>query len=227
MYATVRLRTRSEGLLSAGLLVFSVQHGQEKGVSAHPTDLTRGAFLARSALAGGAALGTGAALLAADDGAAQAASERRALELLLLVELTEAAFYREAIKRGSLGGARLDFAETVLEQEDQHVAFVRQALGGGSDPKLAFEFGYATRDPDGFASAAAKLEDLAVAAYNGQAGNVSRSTLKAAATVVSVEARHAAWIRSIAGKPPAPDATDTARPADEVLEGLDAIGLKR
>jgi hypothetical protein len=43
---------------------------------------------------------------------------------------------------------------------------------------------------------------------------------------VSVEARHAAWIRSIAGEPPAPDATDTPMSAAEVREGLERIGLR-
>ena len=66
-----------------------------------------------------------------------------------------------------------------------------------------------------------------MAAYNGQATNLSRATLEAAAKVVSVEARHAAWIRSIIGEPPAPDATDTPLSADEVLEGLQQIGLEQ
>ena len=45
------------------------------------------------------------------------------------------------------------------------------------------------------------LEDTAVAAYNGQAANhETKPTLKAAATIVSVEARHAAWIRDIVGE---------------------------
>ena len=48
-----------------------------------------------------------------------------------------------------------------------------------------------------------KLEDLAVATYNGQAVNLTPASLKAAARIVSVEARHAAWIRSIVGEVPA------------------------
>jgi hypothetical protein len=56
---------------------------------------------------------------------------------------------------------------------------------------------------------------------------VSSATLAAAATVVSVEARHAAWIRSISGDPPAPDATDTPQSADDVQRGLEEIGLNR
>ena len=63
-------------------------------------------------------------------------------------------------------------------------------------------------------------------AYNGQATNVSRATLAAAATVVSVEARHAAWVRSIVGEPPAPDATDKPLSAAQVREGLERIGMR-
>ena len=66
-----------------------------------------------------------------------------------------------------------------------------------------------------------------MATYNGQATNISKGTLAAAAKIVSVEARHAAWIRSIVGEPPAPDATDTPKSADEVLDGLTALGLQR
>ena len=74
---------------------------------------------------------------------------------------------------------------------------------------------------------AARLEDLAVSAYNGQAANVSADTLAAAATIVSVEARHAAWVRSIVGDPPAPDATDSAASGDDVLNALTDLGLRR
>ena len=53
-----------------------------------------------------------------------------------------------------------------------------------------------------------ELEDVSVGAYNGQATNVTPGVFLAAARIVSVEARHAAWIRSIRGLDPAPDAVD-------------------
>ena len=82
------------------------------------------------------------------------------------------------------------------EHERAHVAFLRKALGNQADPKPTFDFGNTTTDGDRFAATAAMLEDTAVAAYNGQAANLTKPTLKAAATIVSVEARHAAWIRA-------------------------------
>jgi Ferritin-like domain len=100
-------------------------------------------------------------------------------------------------------------------------------LGGRAEPKPGFDFGARTRDRDAFVAAAAELEDLSVRAYNGRGSEVSRGVLAAAAKIVSVEARHAAWIRSIVGQLPAPDATDDTRSPDEVRAGLTRLGLRR
>lgn len=188
----------------------------------------RSQFFKRTLLVGGAAV-AGGVLSGSPTGtrAAPAGADQRALDLLLLVEYTESAFYSEALKRGALKGAVQRYAREVAAQEREHLAFVKKALGSGAARRPDFHFGDATGDNAGFARAAAQLEDLAVAAYNGQAPNVSPGTLAAAATVVSVEARHAAWIRSIVGEPPAPDATDTPKSAKQVLDGLTALGLRR
>jgi rubrerythrin len=191
--------------------------------------IRRSDFLAGGLVAGGAALAGGVGLggVATGDAAELSARDARALELVLLVEYTEDAFYREAVESDALAGELRAFARQVAAQEREHLAFVRKALGKKADGPPKYDFGSATNDPHDFAATAAKLEDLAVAAYNGQATNVSPAILAAAATVVSVEARHAAWIRSISGDPPAPDATDTPQSADAVLKGLEQIGLKR
>jgi rubrerythrin len=191
--------------------------------------IRRSDFIAGGLVAGGTALAGGVVLggVATGDAAELSPRDARALQLILLVEYTENAFYREAIERDALQGELRVFARQVAAQERQHLDFVRKALGGQADPRPRFDFGAATREPKAFAETAAELEDLAVAAYNGQATNVSSATLAAAATVVSVEARHAAWIRSISGDPPAPDATDTPQSADDVLQGLEEIGLNR
>jgi rubrerythrin len=188
--------------------------------------LSRTQFIAAGTAAAGAAVATGVAAGPLESPSAQSDRDIEALQLLLALEYTETAFYAEALERGSLRGEMKDYASAVLAQEREHLAFVRQALGSRAEPEPRFEFGSATRNPDDFAAAAAELEDLAVAAYNGQATNVSKATLGAAATVVSVEARHAAWVRSIAGEPPAPDATDKPLAADEVRQGLERIGLR-
>jgi hypothetical protein len=115
----------------------------------------------------------------------------------------------------------LDFARTVGNHEHAHVDFVRQALGPRARKRPRFDFGTATGDPDEFARTAELLEDTAVRGYNGQATNLSTRALAAAAGIVSVEARHAAWIRAIRGKDPAPRPTEAPLTAAEVLDILD------
>lgn len=177
---------------------------------------------------GGAALG-GVALTGAPRITTASLREEdvRALNLLLLVEQTQVAFYTEAVREGALKGEVLQYAKQVASQEDEHVGFLKRLLGGQARRKPDFDFGDRTRRPDAFVAAAADVEDLAVGAYNGQGGNVSREVLAGAATIVSVEARHAAWIRSIVGQLPAADATDTALSNHEVLEGLSRLGVRR
>jgi rubrerythrin len=194
-----------------------------------PGGRRRSDFLKRAMVVGGAGL---AGVLVAGsprstDAAQVSQPDLRALNLLLMVEYTENAFYAEALGRSKLKGELRDYARSVAAQEKEHLDFVRGALGGRAEDEPDFDFGDKTADPDAFAAAAGDLEDLAVAAYNGQGANVTPKTLAAAATIVSVEARHAAWIRSIVNEPPAPDPTDTPQSADQVLDGLRQAGLRR
>lgn len=191
-------------------------------------EMQRAGFLRRAALVAGSA--AGAALVLGprhtQPAEAQGAAEKRALNLALLVEYAEADFYAEAVRRNKLQGELRAFAEQVSGQEDEHVKFLKGALGSGARSKPQFDFGDSTSNQDAFAERAAELEDLAVAAYAGQANNLSKETLEAAATLISVEARHAAWVRSIAGRPPANDPTDAPRSADQVMSDLRRLGLK-
>jgi hypothetical protein len=126
----------------------------------------------------------------------------------LLLEETERAFYAEALRRGALQGELREFASVVGAHEEAHVAFLRKALGRAARKRPQLDFGETTGNADRFAVTAATLEDTVVAAYNGQATNLTKPTLRAAATIVSVEARHAAWIRDIIGRTAAPKAVE-------------------
>jgi hypothetical protein len=150
----------------------------------------------------------------------------RILNLVLRLEYTEAAFYTEALSRAALRGELETYARTVLGHEQAHVAFLRKALGAKAAGRPSFDFGRATRDPKAFASTAIKLEELSVAGYNGQAVNLTPKTLAAAAEIVSVEARHAAWIRTIAGRVAAPKPIDAPVSAVELEQGLRQIGVR-
>jgi hypothetical protein len=191
-------------------------------MAAQGSSVTRAALLRRGAgVAGLVAVGV-PALVVAQSGD----RDVEGLNLLLKVEYTEAAFYAQAVEVGGLSGELLAFAEQVLDHERQHLDLVKGVLGSAAEDEPTYDFGDATRDAGAFARAAGRLEDIAVAAYNGQAGNVSPEAFAAAARIVSVEARHAAWIRSIAGRDPAPDTTDEPMTAAQVRDGLVELGVK-
>jgi Ferritin-like domain len=156
---------------------------------------------------GGAAFGA-AALAASPGSGTSAARDREILNLALLVARLQAAFYAQALHEGRLKGEKHQFAQVVGGQERQHVKYLEGALGSHAAKSPGFRFGDATSDPHKFISTAATLESTSVGAYNGQGVNLTPATLAAAARIVSVEARHAAWARAIAGKDPAPDAVD-------------------
>jgi hypothetical protein len=192
-------------------------------------DESRATFLRRGAyVAGGLAVAGGVATaLPALVGAAGSSDQtERVLNLLLMVEYAESALYADALRAGKLDGELRAFAEAVGGHEREHLALIKQALGGKAAPRPDHDFGAATDSAEAFATTAARLEDLAVAAYNGQAANVNPEAFVAAARIVSVEARHAAWVRSIVGRDPAPQATDKPKTEAQVRAGLQDLGVQ-
>jgi hypothetical protein len=188
---------------------------------------SRGGFLTRTLAAGGALVAGGVLVAGLPKSAASApspAQDAEILNLALLCEYLESAFFTEASVNGGLTGELLEFADIVRGHERAHVAFLRGALGSKARKQPKFDFGEATRDPDAFTSAAVALQDLMVATYNGQAANLTTGALESAAKIVSVEARHAGWIRAIAGKNPAPDATEEPRTAAQATAAVNKTG---
>jgi rubrerythrin len=153
------------------------------------------------------------------------AEDARILQLVLQLEYTQVAFYEQALQHG-LSGALRDFAGTALDHERAHLAAIRQALGAAAGARPSFRFGAKVESADTFVRTSIELEDVAVAAYNGQAANLTKETLAAAAEIVSVEARHAAWIRAIAGEVAAPDPVDKPITAEQAARRLHEIGMR-
>lgn len=192
-----------------------------------PEPLTRARLFEGALLAGGGIAVGGVVISSLPDDAASQPSQRQDAEILnfgLLLEYVQAGFYEDAIARGGLDGELRAFAERVGSHERRHVAFIRDALGRRARKRPQLDFGEDTATPESFTQAALALEDLGVAAYNTQAPNLTNDALAAAARIVSVEARHAAWIRDIAGKNPAPDASEPQVSPDRVVEQLNRTG---
>jgi hypothetical protein len=163
-----------------------------------------------------AGAGVGGAQLAASAGTGgSAATDRAILTYGLLIERLQAAFYAAALAGGQLTGEARQFAQVVSAEEQAHVAYLTAALGPSAGTSPRFRFGDSATDPAKFITTAISLEETGLGVYNGQAVSLTPKTLAAAARIVSVEARHAAWARAIAGEQPAPVAVDVPIPVAE------------
>jgi ferritin-like protein len=206
--------------------------GGNMGIPRHPdrhAGWTR-ARLLRAAVAGGAVAAGGAVMGAGRDDDASLAAPSKSLDadilnLFLSLEFVQEGFYRAALEMDRLDGDLLTFATTVGGQERQHVAFLTAKLGGRAAERRQSDFGDLVATAERFRDAAIELEEAAIAAYIGQAANLTRSTLAAVATLLSVEARQAAWIRDLGGTSPAPRAADPARKPRAILDHLRERGF--
>jgi Ferritin-like domain len=184
-----------------------------------------------SLLRGSVALAAGGAALAAwpvpTRSAPSPQQDAAILRFGLLLEDLQAAFYADALRRGALKGELLEFAQVVGGHEKAHAAHLRQALGAGAPDPSTFDFGEENASSDSFVRTAVTLEDLGLSAYNGAAPSLTADTLADAARIISVEARHAAWIRDIAGEVPAPHAADEGISARAARAAVERTGFLR
>lgn len=174
----------------------------------------------RRGLFGIAAAGTVLAGLAAPVpalGRDAATADVAILNYALGLEYLQASFYTEAERLGALHGPLATQARVVGSHERGHVAAIRKVLGTSAMKSPTFNFQGVTENPDTFRRTAVAFEDLAVAAYKYQAPRLSSpALLMAAISIHSVEARHAAWIRRLAGVLPAATAFDQPLPPSQV-----------
>ena len=173
---------------------------------------TRASFFRKAAIGGGAALSSGAVLGMLPELALAKPSKKQDLEILnfaLTLEYLEAEFYKEAVRKGDIRGDALDFAKLVFRHEATHVRTLKKvikSLGGKPVNKPKFDFKGSNREQNSFIDTAFVLENEGVHAYLGQAKRLkSKALLTAAASIVTVEARHAGAIATIKGRKPYAD----------------------
>ncbi len=156
--------------------------------------------------AGAVALGRATGIKAASG---LSASDVGILNYALVLEYLQASFYTEAERSGALTGKTARAASVVGATERAHVKAFRQLLGSQAVKRPTFDFQGTTEQQQQFLKTAVAFEDLAVAAYKGQAPKLrSNQVLAAAVGIHSVEARHAAWMRELFGITPAVNAFD-------------------
>lgn len=153
------------------------------------------------------------------------------LNYALTLEYLERAFYNAAtanriVKNPVLKG----ILETTTRDERAHVSHLRAALGSKATKEPKFNFGDAVMNERKFAATSFVLENLGVHAYLGQAGNIKNPAyLLVAASIVTVEGRHAGAIGSYLKHSPAEIAPsgpfDTGLSAAKVLATVKSTGF--
>lgn len=129
------------------------------------------------------------------------------LNFALTLEYLEAEFYTKGVAASGLipAGPALGAMTTIRDHENQHVTFLKTALGSEAVAKPTFDFtaGGAFSDVftnyDTFLALAQVFEDTGVRAYKGQAGGLisNKDVLTAALNIHTVEARHASHLRQM------------------------------
>jgi hypothetical protein len=148
------------------------------------------------------------------------------LVFALTLEHIEDAFYRSGLENEGLIPARYkDVFRHIGLHEAEHVALLSSALGNAAVKRPAADFTAGGKYADVFSNfdtfltLSQTFEDLGVAAYKGEAGNLMENgdILTVALQIHSVEARHAAEVRRIGGKKPWDGAFDEPMTKEEVL----------
>ncbi|HEV7753627.1 MAG TPA: ferritin-like domain-containing protein, partial [Baekduia sp.] len=161
---------------------------------------SRADFLKKAALGSGAMIGGGALLGALPSLAAAKPSPKQDIAILnfaLTLEYLESEFYKAAVPNidRNAQGSLAEFAAVVRDHELAHVAALKKVLGSKAVKKPTFDFGAAVTDVPTFIKTSFALENTGVHAYLGQAGRIKTpALLGAAASIVTVEARHASAV---------------------------------
>jgi len=147
------------------------------------------------------------------------------LNFALTLEYLEAAFYKTGNGTSGLIPAKYKaLFRTIGQHETAHVKLLKGALGSaavaapGVDFTAKGKYADVFSNFDTFTTLSMTFEDLGVAAYKGQAGNLAGTpVLQTALQIHSVEARHASAVRRLTGKAGWDGAFDKPKTKNEVL----------
>jgi hypothetical protein len=187
--------------------------------------MTRQSFVVKGALAAGAVYGIGAVGPYLGQALAQGnGGDVEILNYALTLEYLESAYYKMGLSKANLSGEAKQLATTIADDEVQHVDALTKAvksLGGKPAAVPKVDFGNAFANQKSFLKLAQTFEDTGVSAYNGAAPMIeSKEVLTSAGSIVQVEARHAAAIRTLNGNPPTDGGFDKALTMQQVLKAV-------
>lgn len=148
------------------------------------------------------------------------------LQYALTLEHLEAAFYQEGLANftaaqftaAGFGGAFYANLQEIAADEATHVSFLTAGLtAAGASPVAACTYDFPYTSPGSFLTLSKILEGVGIAAYLGAAANItSPAYLTDAGSILTVESRHDAYIRSELKLSPFPGPFDTPLDFNEV-----------
>jgi len=159
-----------------------------------------------------------------------------ALNFALTLENLEATFYNTFLSNNSFnetdfinaGYSATDYTYFMMikNHENSHVSTLSVAIaqiGGSPVPVCTYNFSMVT-NVSTFVGTAKALENTGVSAYDGAIDTISSSGYRTvAATIATIEARHAAFLNQLEGQSPFPEAFDTALPPDQIVSIVSAF----
>ena len=182
---------------------------------------SRADFL-RKAVVGGGVLIAALSVPPRVEGAA-ASSDVRIFQFALNFEYLQSTFYTETERLGTIAkmaARKALWARTLGAHERAHVAIIKKVLGPAAGKRPFFNFRGNTESEDRFTRTAVAMEDLTTALLTGLTPKLKDQGLTAAAfSLMTVEARHAAWARHLVGVLPVASAFDEPKS----LNGVDRI----
>ncbi|UTI66670.1 ferritin-like domain-containing protein [Paraconexibacter antarcticus] len=204
----------------------AVQEAAERaGFSTRSDFFKKSIYAGGSLVAGGVLMGGMPAIASAKP---SAKNDVKILQFALTLEYLEAAFYKQAVASGALTDpATFALATTISKHETAHVTFLRKALGSHKIKSPTFDFKDTVTDQKKFTDTAFVLENTGVSAYLGQAGNIKNPAyLGAAATILTIEARHAGAIAQLTGQSVSPNGSfDRPKSKSAILKAVTGTGF--
>jgi hypothetical protein len=180
---------------------------------------SRADFL-RQAVVGGGALFAALAAPPVLTGKTSKANDVRILQYALNFEYLQSTFYTETERAGTvaaMGRRKAVWAKTLGAHERAHVKIIQQVLGDAAGKRPFFDFRGNTETEARFTRTAVAMEDLTTALLTAVTPAIhSRALIAAAFSLLTVEARHAAWARHLAGVVPVAGPFDKPKAVGEV-----------
>lgn len=167
-----------------------------------------------------------AAVSAAPTKRATGPSDGDILNYALTLEHLEDTFYREGLANfteadftaAGFGSDVYGRIKTISSDESTHVSFLTGALtAAGVKPVAECTYAFGVTSVQSFLATASVLEGVGVSAYLGAAADImSKTYLTAAGSILTVEARHSAYLRNVNKQSPFPQPFDAPLSYNEV-----------